>query len=86
MGRPFFVPAEDAESSGCWAAPYEISIEGEDTYAFFAFSEDSLQAFQLAERGIGATLRHSFKGEFRWFGDPELGFPIAGEHPEAEEG
>jgi hypothetical protein len=85
MGRPFFIPPEDGDSAGCWAAPYEISIDGEDTYASFAFGEDSLQAFQLAERGIGATLRYSFKGEFRWFGDPDLGFPIAGERPASDE-
>jgi hypothetical protein len=74
MGRPFFIPPEDG-----------LSIDGEDTYASFAFGEDSLQAFQLAERGIGATLRYSFKGEFRWFGDPDLGFPIAGERPASDE-
>jgi hypothetical protein len=79
LGRPFLIAPEDANSAECWAAPYEIAIEGEDVYASFAFGEDSLQAFQLAERGIGATLRYSFQGEFRWFGDPNLGFPIAGE-------
>jgi hypothetical protein len=72
FGRPVFVPPNGGE--GCWLAPYEILVDGEETRARHVFGEDGIQALQLVNRIISAELS-TYPGQFQWLGTDDLGFP-----------
>ena len=58
-----------------WYAPFRIDRAGDDPVLHSASGRDSLEAFQSAERMIGAMV-HSWNadGAITWDGERDLGF------------